>query len=207
MWKIALSLLGLLSLLGSDSNTLEVKKLLPTQYMMRVHPRGDSLLRTLDPAYAPWLPNRQFGWLITDYATLDYFFAPVEGGVRLPRIDFENYFVLALIRYDVYPWNFEPLSLKWEKKTLTLELAYQLVPAGKKRKDPLLSNQLLLVKKDADILRLGINNLRFSLAEQIMTNDPDVPSIGQDPLELIFPPTYTLEDLLPKTVSRPSEKG
>jgi hypothetical protein len=199
-----------LSFWYSPGKGLSFEPLSPSQYMMRVHPDGHSLLRSPLPHLDPWLPHRQFGWLITDYQTLYQFFEPEASTERYPAIDFDQYFVLALIRHDNYPWQMEVQSVIWDRHQPLIEVAYHLIPAGKKRKDPVLSCQLILVAKDKYLRQMGIHNISFGLQETILNNDPDVPNYGLDPAEMIFPPAFTLEDLLqqnpPSTEPGPAGK-
>ena len=165
-------------------------------YMARLSSDGDSLIRTFNPRLDPWLPHQQFGWLITDEKKFDFFFQHLEN--RDIELDFDRYFILALIRYDAYSWRMEIEDIQFAPKTPNIEVSYQLSPAGKRRANPVVSTLLVQVEKNNSINRLGIENIPFSLQEKILSPDPDIPAFGEDENELIFPLAYTLEELLPE---------
>ncbi|MFK7921701.1 MAG: hypothetical protein AB8H47_07070 [Bacteroidia bacterium] len=168
----------------------------PFDYSMRINQAGTQLVQSKDIGLEPWLPSRQFGWLVTDDSILKRFFQPIEKNEV--AVDFDRYFVLAMIRYDLYPWRFEVSEISWNPNKPEIQVAYTLVPVGRIHKDPLLSTQLILVEKTPEIQRLGITNLKFSLQETLDIADPDVAVFGHNPDELIFPTAYTLEEILGK---------
>lgn len=173
---------------------LDFEALPACEYLMRIDQSGTHLQRSKSSELEPWLPARQFGWLVTHDSILTRFFEPSEG--EIPMVNWERYFVLALIRYDYHPWRFAVEELIWEDDKTNIQLSYTLVPIGKRHREPLLSTQLILVEKNPDLQRLGITNIRFSLRETLDIDDPDIPLYGQHPDELIFPTAYTLEEIV-----------
>lgn len=163
---------------------------------MRLSADGTQLLQSQDPQLEPWLPSRQFGWLVTHDSILQRFFQPLTA--KSLKVDFDQYFVLALIRYDQYPWRFDVEQINLAPNAPLIELSYTLVPVGRRHKDPLLSTQLILVKKTPELLRLGVTNIPFKLKEVLDINDPDIPVFGENEDELIFPTAYTLKEILLK---------
>ncbi len=167
-----------------------------SEYCMRLSQDGTELLQSKDPLLEPWLPSRQFGWLVTHDSILNRFFQPLEE-IEL-EVDFDRYFVLAMIRYDLYPWRFQVDQIEWEANSPKIAVSYTLVPVGRRHKDPLLSTQLILVEKTPELQRLGVNYIPFKLNEVLDINDPDIPVFGEKEDELIFPNAYTLKEILLK---------
>jgi hypothetical protein len=197
MYHLLFFFLSIATLIGmGKGKALSHAYLVEARYLMRLHPEGHRLVRSQNPQLTPWLPNRQFGWLLTDRETLLDFFEPVSDTGRFPVINFDKQFVLAFIRHDVYPWDMQIQAMSWSRRDMQIQIHYQLIPAGKKRKAPILSVQLVVVDKNRQLQRLGIENVCFKLKEDILNGDPDIPNYGLDEGEIIFPPAYTLEELL-----------
>lgn len=173
---------------------LDFENLPACEYMMRIDNSGTYLQRSKSTELEPWLPAQQFGWLVTHDSILSRFFEPKKE--EIPKVNWERYFVLALIRYDYHPWRFAVKELQWQDHLTNVQLSYTLIPAGKRHREPLLSTQLILVEKNSDLIRLGITNIQFSLRETLDIDDPDIPLYGQHPDELIFPTAYTLEEIV-----------
>ncbi|TAE46752.1 MAG: hypothetical protein EAZ89_19465 [Bacteroidetes bacterium] len=190
---LALPLLNLLFLSAHAQEVLRFQVWKGWEYLLKTPPGSDSLIRSEDPTLDPWMPAGQQGWQLNSAAGADVFFR--SAGPAYTDTLFERWVVLAWVRHDPWLWDLEVRSATFDPLHAQVHIEVLLHPIGARRKQPLTSTAVILLKKTPALQKTGPTNLRFLLREQTENPDPDLLLQTFTSGDLMFPPAWSYEEL------------
>lgn len=190
---LVFTLLNLLYISAIAQEALRFQVWKGWEYLLKTPPGSDSLIRSEDPVHNPWMPPGQQGWQLSSVAGADFFFR--SAGPAYTDTLFERWVVLAWVRHDPWLWDLEVRSASFEPLHAQVHIEVLLHPIGARRKQPLTSTAVILLKKTPDLQKTGPTNLRFTLHEHAEAPDHGLQLQTPGSGDLIFAPAWSYEEL------------
>lgn len=164
------------------------------EYALRWNPEVDTLQLSANDSWKPWMPEGSFGWQLLDEGQLRSMFYCSNEFVS--NINFDEFMVLAVVRYDSVSWNFFPREVIFTEDEAHLSLQYEAVTRTLRPKRAVVSSAIFLIEITEKLRKTGITNLTYSVIESQRGPWPQ----GQSPYaapsaEFWFPVAYTRQDL------------
>lgn len=182
------------SLISKAQRQLDVNQSLDYQYVMKVDAINNKLVRSTDPLLLPWLPKYQFGWRIQDQNYFDLFFQHAQNPLHELNIDFYEYLVLSIIKYDQFVWDLSLLQASYDEDQHTISIHYDARKRGNELSHFQTSTLLLLIRKSKHMKRVSPAKIKYTVKEKNYSgvNDPVLSESGIK----FFPSAYTEKKLL-----------
>ncbi len=167
---------------------------------MKVDTEANLLTQSTDPYLPPWLPQNQFGWQIQDQNYFDLFFQDKRNPARKIPVDFYENIVLAIIKYDIHPWELHIVEVLYSAKRHHIHLKYSGVPLFQRAVAKQTSSLLVVIEQNKKIKKGGSRNLTFSV-EKVGNKPEFLRQEGTEALQ-IFPLAFTTSRLQQQTNRR-----
>lgn len=163
------------------------------EYVMKVDEAGQKLLRSSDPDLVPWLPQNQFGWHIQDQNYFDLFFEHRDGTGRKTHINFYEKLVLAIVTYDLYPWEVQVEAVDYYPRRHHIHLTYTGTPQLHRSAERQTTTRLVLVEPHRKLQKEGHRSLTFSVER--LGDQPELLFDQPEENFKVFPLAYTASQL------------
>lgn len=187
-----ISFFVLLATLASNSlvaqQNLEFYEWKDFQYVMRVDTMTSLMTRSNDHELSPWLPRKKFGWHIQDQNFFDLFFQHSRYPDRDYSIDFNKNIVLAIVLYDVVPWDLSVRSVQYYPRRHFLSLSYNGEPLYERGGGKTTTTMLIIIPQNSKMIKQGSRSLRFSVER---TGSQPEFLLNEDGYE-VFPLAYSI---------------
>ncbi len=192
--EIRKTVLGIILLLGLCLSTFSQRRLEYKQtddfiYMMKVDAVKNKLIHSSDPLLLPWLPKYQFGWRIQDRNYFDLFFKHIDPSHSPLSIDFYEYIVLSIIKFDQYVWEIDVNEITYGAEENTVTIQYNARKKGEELSHFQPTTHIIFVKKNKQMRRIPSSHLAYQVIEKNYSQQPD-PLLDQEDIKL-FPEAYT----------------
>lgn len=187
--KLCCLLLGLMVVQAFAQQKLEFRQEKNYHYMMRVDVEANKLVRSADERLVPWLPRNQFGWHIQDQNYFNLFFDRRDGGRPLPNIDFLDQVVLAIVKYDIHPWELNVEAVNYNPRKHHIHLVFTGQPLYHRSVAKQTTTLLVFIKQNKKIQKNGSRSLTFS-AEQRGEEPTFYANDGSNAMK-VFPLAFT----------------